>query len=96
MQEAYVKLRKLDTRPGSKASYRITIRQLEGLIRLSEALARIHCSKKVTRKHVKEATRLIENSVNTLILNDVDLRDYEHEENGQQQQQQGIQEQIQM
>lgn len=52
--ESYVKLRQLDTNPGSKASYRITTRQLEALIRLSEALARIYCSNAILSSHVKE------------------------------------------
>lgn len=35
-----------------KSAYRITVRQLESLIRLSEACAKIHCSLDVTEEHV--------------------------------------------
>ena len=45
--EAYVSLRRGDSAPGSRTSYRITVRQLEALVRLSEALARLYCSSKV-------------------------------------------------
>ena len=45
--EAYVSLRRGDAAPGSRTSYRITVRQLEALVRLSEALARLYCSSKV-------------------------------------------------
>lgn len=47
--EAYVSLRRSDAAPGTRSSYRITVRQLEALVRLSEALARLHCSTKVSR-----------------------------------------------
>lgn len=77
MTTAFVKLRELDTNPGSRASYRITTRQLEGLVRLSEALARVHCSNHVLSVHVKEASRLIENSVNTLTALDIELETVE-------------------
>ncbi|KAL0306747.1 UNVERIFIED_CONTAM: DNA replication licensing factor MCM6 [Sesamum radiatum] len=40
--ESYVSLRRGDTAPGSRVAYRMTVRQLEALIRLSEALARCH------------------------------------------------------
>ena len=35
----------------SKSSYRITVRQLESIIRLSEALARLHCEDEVSVAH---------------------------------------------
>ena len=37
----------------NKQQWRITVRQLESLIRLSEALARLYCSDHVEIKHVK-------------------------------------------
>lgn len=40
--EAYVTLRRGDTAPGSRVAYRMTVRQLEALVRLSEAIARCH------------------------------------------------------
>ncbi|KAJ0728185.1 putative DNA helicase [Helianthus annuus] len=40
--DSYVHLRKNDTAPGSRVAYRMTVRQLEALIRLSEAIARCH------------------------------------------------------
>lgn len=48
---------------GTKSSWRITVRQLESMIRLSEAMARIHCSDVVLTKHVQEAFRLLNKSI---------------------------------
>jgi len=48
LTEAYVSLRRGDAAPGSHSAYRITVRQLEALIRLSEALARLHCDTQVS------------------------------------------------
>ena len=45
--DAYVKLRRGDSQPGTQTAYRITVRQLEALVRLSEALARLHCRAEV-------------------------------------------------
>lgn len=38
--DSYVALRRGDTTPGSRVAYRMTVRQLEALIRLSEAICR--------------------------------------------------------
>lgn len=51
---AYRELRTDDAAPGSASSYRITVRQLEALVRLSEALSRAHCSAGVKPEHVME------------------------------------------
>ena len=45
--DSYVALRRGDTNPGSRVAYRMTVRQLEALIRLSEAIARCHLDNEV-------------------------------------------------
>ena len=47
MVEEYKKLRQRDANAMSKASWRITVRQLESLIRLSEAMAKMVCEDEV-------------------------------------------------
>ncbi|KAK4398179.1 DNA replication licensing factor MCM6 [Sesamum angolense] len=50
--ESYVSLRRGDTAPGSRVAYRMTVRQLEALIRLSEALARCHLDTQSFRRRI--------------------------------------------
>ena len=71
--EAYVRLRAGDSQPGSQTAYRITVRQLEALVRLSEALARMHCRKDVLPVHVREARRLLSESIIAVEARDVTL-----------------------
>jgi len=40
-------------------SYRFTVRQLESLIRLSEAMARMHCDEEIKPSYVREVCRLL-------------------------------------
>lgn len=47
--EKYRILRQDDSSGASKNSYRITVRQLESMIRLSEAIARANCTNEVCR-----------------------------------------------
>ncbi|KAJ6225340.1 hypothetical protein RDWZM_003885 [Blomia tropicalis] len=61
----------------SKQTWRITVRQLESLIRLSEAMARLHCSDVVEVRHIKEASHLLKNSILKIDQPDVDLADDE-------------------
>jgi hypothetical protein len=51
---SYKRLRSEDAVPGSQSAYRITVRQLEALVRLSEAMARVFCSSEVRVEHVQE------------------------------------------
>ncbi|XP_052744920.1 DNA replication licensing factor Mcm6 [Bicyclus anynana] len=44
-------------------AWRITVRQLESMVRLAEALAKMHCSGHVTPHHVHEAHRLLNKSI---------------------------------
>lgn len=47
----------------NRQSWRITVRQLESLVRLSEALAKLHFSDTVDIAHVREAARLLNKSI---------------------------------
>ncbi len=61
--EQYRHLRQRDSGGGVRSSWRITVRQLESMIRLSESMARLHCSDQVLPRHVKEAYRLLNKSI---------------------------------
>jgi len=63
MVECYRKLRQGDTLGRSRTAYRITVRQLESMVRLSEALARLHCDDLVRPMYVDEAFRLLRKSI---------------------------------
>lgn len=71
--EAYVRLRRGDSQPGTQTAYRITVRQLEAIVRLSEALARLHCRAEVHPKHVREARRLLSESIIAVEARDLTL-----------------------
>ena len=48
--DQYKRLRQRDA-GSSKSSWRITVRQLESMLRLSEAMARLYCSDEVPASH---------------------------------------------
>ena len=72
LRDEYVKLRANDI-SSQKSSYRITVRQLESLIRLSEALAKVHLSDVILPVFVKEAARLLQTSIIKVSMNDVEI-----------------------
>ncbi len=72
---AYKELRSEDAMPGSASAYRITVRQLEALVRLSEATARAYCSPSITPAHVEASKRLLRSSILKIEQQDVDLED---------------------
>lgn len=72
--ERYKELRIDDSQDG-RSSYRITVRQLESLIRLSEAIARANCKDDVTPAFVAEAYDLLKQSIIRVEKEDLDLDD---------------------
>mmetsp|Transcript_43139 Transcript_43139/g.111820 ORF Transcript_43139/g.111820 Transcript_43139/m.111820 type:complete len:978 (-) Transcript_43139:516-3449(-) len=59
----YRRMRERDITQARNAAYRVTVRQLESMIRLSEAIARIHCKETVEAEHVRMAFSLISSSI---------------------------------
>jgi len=76
---AYGRLRSDDQVGASRSSYRITVRQLEALLRLSEALARVHLDELVREKYVLEAYSLLKKSIINVEASDIQFDDEENE-----------------
>ncbi|CAN1225821.1 DNA replication licensing factor MCM6 [Linum grandiflorum] len=75
--ESYVTLRKGDTTPGTRVAYRMTVRQLEALIRLSESIARCYLDAQVQPRHVKIAVRLLKTSIISVESSEIDLSEFQ-------------------
>ena len=74
--ERYKELRADDAQGGvGRNSYRITVRQLESMIRLSEAIAKANCVDEVTPAFVNEAFNLLRQSIISVEKDDIDLTD---------------------
>lgn len=73
LKEEYKKLRA--DKAGSGSSYRFTVRQLESLIRLSEAMARLHCDDKIRPAYVTEVCRLLKASNINIVKSDIELEE---------------------
>jgi DNA replication licensing factor MCM6 len=54
-------------------AHRVTVRQLESMVRLAEALARVHCDELVSVRYVREAYRLLMKSILHIESGDVDI-----------------------
>ncbi|KAF9528016.1 MCM2/3/5 family-domain-containing protein [Crepidotus variabilis] len=75
--EKYRTLRQDDATGAGRNSYRITVRQLESMIRLSEAIARANCTSEITPAFVREAYNLLRQSI---IHVEHDAIDFDEEE----------------
>ncbi|XP_033731881.1 zygotic DNA replication licensing factor mcm6-like isoform X2 [Pecten maximus] len=80
MIEEYKHLRQRDGTGAAKSSWRITVRQLESMIRLSEGMARLHCQDEVQPKHVKEAFRLLNKSIIRVEQPDIHLEEEDQQD----------------
>jgi DNA replication licensing factor MCM6 len=78
--DCYRKLRQGDTLGRSRSAYRITVRQLESMIRLSEALARLYCADEIQPSYVREAYRLLKTSIIQVETQDVEVEDDDDDE----------------
>ncbi|KAF3794659.1 DNA replication licensing factor [Nymphaea thermarum] len=94
--DSYVALRRGDAAPGSRVAYRMTVRQLEALIRLSEAIARSHLELQVRQrsetKPCSVGSETSENIHNQAIIfsdvirnlyvdsNEIDLSDFQNDQ----------------
>ena len=83
LRREYTKLRLADKQE-QKNSYRITVRQLESLVRLSEALARLHMDEEIKDVYVHEAVRLLSKSICTIEKPTVEIDEIRDALNAQQ------------
>jgi DNA replication licensing factor MCM6 len=74
--EKYKELRADDAQGGiGRNSYRITVRQLESMIRLSEAIAKANCVTEITPEFVREAYNLLRQSIISVEKDDVEVEE---------------------
>ncbi|VUC20154.1 unnamed protein product [Clonostachys rosea] len=72
--QKYKELRADDAQGGvGKNSYRITVRQLESMIRLSEAIAKVNCTEEISPEMVVEAYTLLRSSIISVEHDDVEM-----------------------
>ncbi|KAK4056262.1 MCM DNA helicase complex subunit mcm6 [Microbotryomycetes sp. JL221] len=71
--DKYRELRSDDSTGYGRNSYRVTVRQLESMVRLSEAIARANCTEVITPAFVKEAHALLSQSIIHVEKDDVEI-----------------------
>lgn len=75
----YKELRADDAQGLGRTSYRITVRQLESMVRLSEAIARANCAEEITPTFVAEAYDLLRQSIIRVEMDDIEIDNDETE-----------------
>ena len=71
--EYYRELRQQGESEANTGSYRVTVRQLEAMIRLGEARARVDLESVISVRHVMEARKLLKSSIARVEHEDVDV-----------------------
>lgn len=80
LKEEYKRMRQNEKNSG-KSSYKITVRALESLVRLCEAMARAHCDFEIKPNYVREVCRLMRNSNINIIRGDIEFNDIQEDIN---------------
>lgn len=80
LKEEYKRLRQ-NEKNSQKSAYKITVRQLESLIRLSEAMARAHCDYEIKPNYVREVCRLMRSSNINVVKGDIEFGEIQEEIN---------------
>jgi DNA replication licensing factor MCM6 len=73
LKEEYKRLRQAEKSMQNRNAYKITVRQLESLIRLSEAMAKAHCDQEVRPDYVREVCRLMRSSNINIVKGDIEF-----------------------
>jgi len=73
LKEEYKKMRQREKTNSRISSYKMTVRQLESLIRLSEGMARAHLDPEIKANYVREACRLMQSSNINIVKGDVEF-----------------------
>lgn len=80
LKNEYVAMRQRE-KQDSRTAYKVTIRQLEAMIRLSEALARVNCDEEIKPQYVKEVARILRNSNVNVRKDDIEFTEIQDEIN---------------
>ncbi|TKX27686.1 putative DNA replication licensing factor mcm6 [Elsinoe australis] len=93
--QRYKELRADDAQGGvGRNSYRITVRQLESMIRLSEAIAKANCVDEITVEFVDEAFSLLRQSIVLVEKDDVEVEDEEAAVDGADEEMEDVHEEV--
>jgi DNA replication licensing factor MCM6 len=81
LKEEFKRMRQNEKNAQRGSAYKITVRQLESLIRLSEAMARAHCEYEIKPMYVREVCRLMRTSNINIVKGDIEFTEIQEEIN---------------
>lgn len=85
LKEEFKRMRQNEKNAQRGTSYKITVRQLESLIRLCEGMARAHCETEIKPYFVREVCRLMRTSNISIVKGDVEFIENQEEINRERQ-----------